>query len=449
MEQENSENYIEIGNQLYEEQEYNQALKYYSKATNHYQTENNINMQAESHLKTGNTYFELKNYPEALNQYNNALKLYKNINNGMGSGYSQTGIALTYQKQGEHEQARHYYYMAVNTFEQLKDYKRAGIVEKLIAETYQIQEDWENAEIDYQRSREDFRQIDDKKHLNEIEDKTKELEKERAKKTRYTPNVIISLSAYLLLLIIAEYTVAFKSVQIGLIIEIIILFALLIQSSITKNKNLEILLRSMMALPIIRLIGLSVPLMQIPTLYWYPIIAIPLFATTFIIMRSQGLNRKNIGIIWGNLPIQLLIATTGILLGSIEYLILHPKPLISVFNLENLIIASIILIVSTGFAEELLFRGILQKNAQNVLSIGLGLLYSALLFTAMHIGWQSFPDLIFVFTVGIFYGYCFYKTRSILGTTLSHGISNTFLFIIIPFYTPILYTIINTITQTI
>jgi membrane protease YdiL (CAAX protease family) len=201
----------------------------------------------------------------------------------------------------------------------------------------------------------------------------------------------------------------------------------------------------MMALPIIRIIGLSIPLLQIPTLYWFPIIAIPLFATSYTIMKSQGLSRRNVGLIWGNIPLQILIASTGVLLGCIEYTILQPKPLIATLNLETLIISSIILIISTGFAEELLFRGILQKNAQNVLGSLYGLLYTALLFTALHIGWNSFPDLIFVFSVGLFYGIAFYKTKSIIGTTLSHGLSNTFLFLIVPFYAPLLYTIINSI----
>ncbi len=199
----------------------------------------------------------------------------------------------------------------------------------------------------------------------------------------------------------------------------------------------------MMALPIIRILGLSIPLIQVPTLYWFPIIAIPLFATSFTIMKAQGLSRRNVGLIWGNIPLQLLIGSTGILLGCIEYTILQPKPLIPVLNPETLLFASIILIISTGFAEELLFRGILQKNAQNVIGPLYGLLYIAILFTALHIGWNSIYDLIFVFSVGLFYGIAFYKTKSIIGTTLSHGISNTFLFLIVPFYAPLLYSIIH------
>ena len=200
----------------------------------------------------------------------------------------------------------------------------------------------------------------------------------------------------------------------------------------------------MMALPIIRIIGLSIPLLQIPPLYWFPIIAVPLFATSYTIIRAQGLSRRDVGLILGNIPVQFLIAITGIFLGTFEYLILQPKPLIPTQNLETLLFASIILIISTGLAEELLFRGILQKNAQNVLGPLYGLLYTALLFTALHIGWNSIYDLIFVFSVGLFYGYAFYKTKSIIGVTFSHGISNTFLFLIVPFYAPILYSLLHT-----
>ena len=159
-------------------------------------------------------------------------------------------------------------------------------------------------------------------------------------------------------------------------------------------------------------------------------------------MKSQGLTRKHVGLIWGNKKIQFLIALSGIILGTIEYTILQPKPLIAVLNPVTLISASIILIISTGLAEELLFRGIIQKNAENVFGTIAGLLYTALLFTALHIGWNSFYDLIFVFSVALFYGYAFMKTRSIVGITLSHGISNTFLFLIIPFYASTLYHII-------
>jgi membrane protease YdiL (CAAX protease family) len=222
----------------------------------------------------------------------------------------------------------------------------------------------------------------------------------------------------------------------GLILEMVILFALLIHSSLHESYNFSTLLRSMMALPMIRIIGLSIPIMQIQPLYWFPIIAVPLFAASYTLIRAQKLTRKKIGLVLGNIPLQLIIALSGVILGFTEYLILKPAPLISTLSVETVLFGAVILTVSTGFAEELLFRGILQKNAENVFGKVFGLLYASILFTALHVGWQSGLDLAFVFGVAIFYGYAFQKTRSLLGVTLSHGISNSFLFLIMPFIFP-------------
>ena len=384
----------------------------------------------------------LKNYRESLKQYKKSYKIYKKNKNPEGEGYSLTGLGINYEKLEDHDQAREYYEQAISKFQSINDTERAGIVHSLIANTYESQGAWEDAIQDYQKSTQIFSKIGDKQRLNEIKTKTEDIKTKRGK-NKLSRLDITTLIIYLLALITAESTILFHQISFGLSLEAVILFALLIQSSLTKSYNLSILLRSMMALPIIRIIGLSIPLLQIPTLYWFPIIAIPLFATSYTIIKAQGLSRRNVGLIWGNIPLQLLIGSTGILLGCIEYTILQPKPLIPVLNIETLIFASIILIISTGFAEELLFRGILQKNAQNVLGPLYGLLYTALLFTALHIGWNSIYDLIFVFAVGLFYGIAFYKTKSIIGTTLSHGISNTFLFLIVPFYAPLLYSIIH------
>ncbi len=256
---------------------------------------------------------------------------------------------------------------------------------------------------------------------------------------------VIILVIYLLSIIAAEIVTAHYSVAYGLVMHTIILFALLINSSVTHSTTFAYLLRSMMILPMIRIIGLTIPLMQVSELYWFPVIAVPLFAASFVLIRSQKLTRKKVGLVLGKIPIQLTIALSGIILGFIEYLILKPQPLISSFNLEAVLVGALILIISTGLAEELLFRGILQKNAEKILGNLWGLLYVAMLFTALHIGWNSTLDLLFVFGVALFYGYTFQKTGSIFGITLSHGISNSFLFLIMPFIFPILLPYINSV----
>ncbi|WP_431061630.1 lysostaphin resistance A-like protein [Methanobacterium sp.] len=240
--------------------------------------------------------------------------------------------------------------------------------------------------------------------------------------------------AYLGLIIISEIVNAYYSIEAGLIIDVIIICALLIHSSVIKDDSpYTNLLRAMIILPMIRIIGLSVPLMQVQALYWFPIIALPLFAASITLIRVQKIKRKDLGLTLGNIPVQLLIASSGFLLGFIEYKVLAVKPLISTFDPLMILFAGSILLISTGFAEELLFRGILQQNTEKIFGPLFGLLYASLLFTSLHVGWKSGIDLIFVFAVSMFYGYMFQKTRSLFGVTLSHGISNTVLFLIMPF----------------
>jgi membrane protease YdiL (CAAX protease family) len=246
---------------------------------------------------------------------------------------------------------------------------------------------------------------------------------------KYALNLVI----YLLALILAELLVTYVNKTWGLTLDVIILFGLLVNSAIVSSETFTNLLRSMMAIPVIRVVGLSIPILQIQPLYWFPIIAIPLFILSITIMRSQRLSTSRVGLIWGNIPIQVLIGATGLFTGFVEFFILKPDPLIVQFTPILVISAGFILLISTGLAEELLFRGIIQTNATTVFGGGFALLYTSLLFATMHIGWLSPVDWVFVFTVGLFYGYCFMKTKSIFGITIAHGISNTMLFLVMPF----------------
>jgi hypothetical protein len=244
---------------------------------------------------------------------------------------------------------------------------------------------------------------------------------------------------YLMALVVAEVLTTYINKEYGLIIHTLILFALLLHSALVESTLFSNLLRSLIAVPIIRIIGLSMPIIQLQPYYWFPIVAVPLFAASIVIMRSQKLSLRDVGLVKDGLPLQLLIGATGVFLGVIEYVILKPDPLIPVFTPFTALVAFLVLLISTGLAEELLFRGIIQSNAEKIFRPAFALIFTALLFTTMHIGWQSFPDLVFVFVVAIIYGAIFYKTRSIVGITLNHGLSNTVLFIIMPFYNLLLY----------
>lgn len=432
-----AQEFFDMGSKFHDLGGLDQALTYYLKALNYLRNTDEYKMRGDALLEIGNIYIELKDLDNGRKYYEKSLIEYKKAEDEIGEAYSFTGIGLIHEKRGKYADAREFYHEALKKFEGKNDTEREAVIYSLLAGTYESQGAWEDAIMEYKKSSSLFAKIGEKDRKDDVGKLIHDINIKRSK-TKTTSNEKLFAVGYLLALILAELCVTFVSKEVGLVIETVILFVLLANSSWDVSYNYSVMLRSMMALPMIRIIGLSIPLMQIQPLYWFPIIAIPLFAATYTIMRSQGLTKEHIGLIWGNKTVQFFIALTGIFLGIIEFTILQPKPLIAVFNPLNLIAASLILIVSTGLAEELLFRGILQKNAENVFGTILGLIYTALLFTALHIGWDSFLDLIFVFTVAMFYGYMFQKTRSIVGITLSHGISNSFLFLVMPFYAPLI-----------
>jgi membrane protease YdiL (CAAX protease family)/ribosomal protein S21 len=423
---------FDLGTQFYGEGKLEEALSYYNKALELFQKLDDKQKEADILLEIGDIQVELSNFDDAHKKYEKSLNLYNEINDYIGSGYSLAGLGIIVERYKKYEEARDYYEKALKKFQKAEDYERAGIISNLIANTYEMQDALEDALIDYKRSLELFGKVKDHKREAEIYEAITKIEKKKSENKTTKKNILV-LIGYLIALGAAELTTTYLSMQVGLIAETTILFALLIHSSLYESYTFSNLLRSMMVLPMIRIIGLSLPIMQVPSLYWFPIIAIPLFAASYTLMRNQRLNRKKVGLILGNIPVQLLIALTGLALGFIEFLILKPQPLISTFSIVPLLTAVIILTISTGFAEELLFRGILQRNAENVVGKAFGLLYTSLLFTGLHIGWHSFLDLIFVFIVAMFYGYMFQKTRSIVGITLSHGLSNSVLFLVMPF----------------
>ena len=433
MDQTYAQEFFETGKKFHKEGNLDKALRYCYKALNYLRTYPDIKTEADVLLEIGNIYVDRDDYENGQKYYQSSLVAFVEVNNPTGEGYALTGIGFILEKQEKCVEAREYYFEAVKKFEKTKDQERVATISSLIGGTYEEQGAWEDAIIEYKRSTSIFKKIGDNKRKQNIENYIDDIPNKRfITKSSRNENVIAVL--YLIGLIFAEISVIYINIEVGIVIELVILLALLINSSLDISYNYSVMLKSMMIIPIIRIVGLLLPIIQIQPLYWFPIIAIPLYEAIYTLMNSQGFTLRHVGLVWGDKKIQFLIALTGLLIGTIEYAILKPQPLIAVLDPLTFIFASIILIISVGLAYELFFRGILQKNAENVFGTIPGILYAAVIFTTLQIGWNSSVELIFGFMVALFYGYIFMKTRSIVGIALSSGISAIFLFLILPFY---------------
>ena len=255
-----------------------------------------------------------------------------------------------------------------------------------------------------------------------------------------------------LAIMVAELFVTLFNVRTGVVIHVFLLLALLVLASVIWHREgraaasideaaNEILIqgtpgyRFYLALtlaPIIRILSLAIPMWNFPVMYWYVVTGAPLLLTSFVIIRVAGYRPEDVCLRLGRLWEQAGVALAGVPLGWIEYQILRPASLLPGGNVKMLVLAGLILLVFTGLVEEVIFRGILLKAADDYLGKTHSLVYCCFIFAILHIIHNSSLDVMFVFGVALLFIFFVRRTGSLLGVTLAHGITNIMLYLVWP-----------------
>ncbi len=204
-----------------------------------------------------------------------------------------------------------------------------------------------------------------------------------------------------------------------------------------KSQALGGFLLAMVAIPLIRIFSLSLPFFHFTIVQWLLIISAPLLLTFASLVKVLGIKPASVGLrmlgLW-DLPFQGAVAASGLLLGLVEYQILRPsQPWIPQMTPSFLIVGSLAVTLSSGLAEELIFRGILLREGLGILGSWGALLAVTSLFAAMHVGFLSALDMAFVFLVGLYFGFVVLKTSCIYGVIACHALANIVLYMVAPF----------------
>lgn len=237
---------------------------------------------------------------------------------------------------------------------------------------------------------------------------------------------------YLALVTAAELITSLIDLQIGMMCHMALVLIFVVQGALGRTNQERRLALAMTVVPFIRLLSLSLPLAKLPQVAWYPMVAVPILLGAWYIARQVGASRRDLGLVRGEISLQLLLVGGGLGLGALEYAILRPRPMLSQYGPVEVIVGALSLIIFTGFNEELIFRGFLQSLSGPIMG-RLGPLYVSLLFGALHIGYLSILDVVFVTAVGLLFSYVVRWGGSILGVTLMHGLTNSTLFILMPY----------------
>ena len=246
--------------------------------------------------------------------------------------------------------------------------------------------------------------------------------------------LVALLGVYFVAITTAEaLTIMLDTIVYGLVIYGVMLAALLMYSAMFAGYREQRIFLTLAFAPLIRIISMSIPMQEVPMMYRYMLVGIPIFIAAIFIGKTGHFKRDEIGLTLKNLPVQLLIAPLGIVLGYVEYLVLQPKPLVNEFSLNSILLPAVILLFFTGLLEELVFRGFMQKAFISEFGIWGGLFFVASVFAVLHFGYLSVLDVVFVFCVAVIFGIIAMASKSLVGVTLAHGLTNLTLFLIFPF----------------
>ena len=185
--------------------------------------------------------------------------------------------------------------------------------------------------------------------------------------------------------------------------------------------------------PLLRILSFVMPIEQLPQIYWYALVGVPVLIAAALTAHLLGLSWATLGLNLRARPLQPLIALSGLPLSMAAFFILRPEPLISEVDWPTIIIGAAILTIFTGFTEEFIFRGLLQHVASKALGSRAAVLYSSILFAIMYTGSLSLGYVLFIALAGLFFGYCVNKSGSIWGVVLAHSIMNIGMVFIWPF----------------
>ncbi len=235
---------------------------------------------------------------------------------------------------------------------------------------------------------------------------------------------------------VCEYIFAYRNVAWGIAIALgMVILIYIMLSTLHFERRLADSAESLALIPLYVLFTSSLPWFFINQDYLLPAVYSCILGLVLWHVYQKHLNLKQIfGFSKKHLLKYILIGVAlGVPLGTVEYLILHPVPTFPTFEVKYLFRDMAYMLLFVGMGEELLFRGLIQRDLARVFGWKWGLLGASILFAVMHLTWRSLPELGFVFIAGLILGFIYWKTKSLVAPIVLHGVNNTILVAVMPY----------------
>ena len=254
---------------------------------------------------------------------------------------------------------------------------------------------------------------------------------------------MLTLVGYVVALILAEACVAYWNVSVGALLEGALLLLLVNQylvsqigdsarSSIDNRATSAEAALALAFVPLVQLLSLSMAVGEVSPGARYVIVGAPVLAAGLLAVALGPFEEVALELAAWSWRVQGPICLLGIPLGLAAFAVAgRPDGLIENDDWALLAVWAVLLVVFTGFPEELLFRGVLQTGLTPVFGPASPAV-AALLFGATYLAVGSAEYAGFAAVVGFGFGVLVRRTGSLLGVSIAHGLMNVGLLLVWP-----------------
>jgi uncharacterized protein len=238
---------------------------------------------------------------------------------------------------------------------------------------------------------------------------------------------------------LAQYIYAYQTVSYGIAISIVLVITIYVLASVLRlDARITRSIESIALIPLYVIFTSCLPWFFISQQFLLPAVYACILGLCIWHIYRNGLSltgllnfdRRKL------LKYCIIALVIGIPTGTIEYLILRPAPAAPAFSTVYFLRDVVYMLLFVGFGEELLFRGLIQKDLIATFGWRWGLLGTAFLFAIMHMTWRSVPELFFVFGAALILGGLYIRTKSLIAPILFHAVNNIMLASVAPYLFP-------------
>ncbi len=236
-------------------------------------------------------------------------------------------------------------------------------------------------------------------------------------------------------IVISQYVFVYMDVAYGILICLIITLLIYIMISVVgMDRKFIKSAESLALIPVYVLFTSSLPWFFINQNLLLPAVYSTILALCFWHMHEHDIKPSSIGFVTDKLFKYIILgAIIGFMTGWVEYWVLKIPPAFPAFEVKYLVRDLFYMTFFVGLGEELLFRGLIQRDLIEAYGVNKGILGQAFLFGIMHMTWRSPLEVLFTFVAGLMFGILYHKTGSLTAPIVFHGVNNTMLVSVLPY----------------